>query len=128
MRLLIITVLTLFLGVAAKAQTAVANLNITLTDVQTVRIPEFAADVSTQKVQDNSAVEMLSPATSQVKVYSSHNSDIEKLNKEFYTGNSRNSSIITYASNNSRYSKGQTPHNKGVRTAPQLLVYQIDPR
>lgn len=128
MRILIITVLTMFLGVAAKAQTAVANLNITLTDVQTVRISEFAEDINTQKAQDNKAVDMLNPSTSQVKVYSSNNSDIEKLNKEFYTSINRNSSINTYASNNSKNSNRKNSINKDFISSPQLIVYQIDPR
>ena len=131
MRLLIIIVLGMFLSLEVNAQTSTASLYITLTDIQSVKIPETNTNEEGQQnfVADSSnPVQLLSPAASQIKKYDSHTSDISKLNREFYSGENRHSSVHMYAANNHSASARQSARAGNRNMQAQLIVYQIDPR
>lgn len=123
MKILILCVLALFVGIAAQAQSTTANLNIILTDVQSVKFGSVSQqDLAPELQQRSSAntLQVLSHSTSQVKRIHSKSAEYEKLYKEL---SSKLGSAAAYAGV-SQAAKGSK--QKGATFSH--IVYQVDPR
>ena len=132
MRSILLCITLLLYGLVSEAQTNVASLNITLTDVQSVTFTNASlkevAPVNSQESQ-NSTLNVLNSSTSQIKKITSKNSEYERLYKEFYNDkalsslSSPNGDIYNVAVNNT--TSAIRPKGQNV---PNLVIYQIDPR
>jgi hypothetical protein len=123
MKILILCVLALFVGIAAQAQSTTANLNIILTDVQSVKFGSVSQQDLAPELQQRSSANtllVLSHSTSQVKRIDSKSAEYEKLYKEL---SSKLGSAAAYA--------GMSQAVKGSKqkgTTFSHIVYQVDPR
>lgn len=125
MKLIILCILALCVGIAAQAQSTTASLNITLTDVQSVKFGEVSQQDLAPAVHDgsgNGLFQMLSSATSQVKRIHSESAEYEKLYKEL---SATLGSAATYAS--APVSSG-TRSLKEKQASPSHIIYQVNPR
>lgn len=122
----------LLFGLVSSAQTNIASLNITLTDVQSVTFSNAVLNEVApegKQLSQSSGLNILSSSNSQIKKISSKNSEYEKLYKEFQsdkalTGVSNfNTNIYDAAVNTISYAK--RPKNQNTSN---LVIYQIDPR
>ncbi len=124
MKILILCVLTLFIGTTAQAQSNTASLNIILTDVQSVKFGDVSAQdlaPGSRQSSSNNTLQMLSRSTSQVKRIHSKSAEYEKLYREL---SSKLGSEATYAS----LIPAAKGSSKGKGTMPSHIVYQVDPR
>lgn len=132
MRSILLCITLLLFGLISEAQTNVASLNITLTDVQSVTFSNASlkenAPANSQNSQ-NSTLNVLNSSTSQIKKISSKNYEYERLYKEFYNNkalsglSSPNGDIYNVAVNSP--SSARRPKGQKV---PNLVIYQVDPR
>lgn len=122
MRSFVLCISILLVGFVSQAQTNVASLNITLTDVQSVTFSNSSlneGDPVKKDVSQSGALKMLSNSTSQIKKIDSTNLEYERLNKEFYSGKANKG----FAMNST--SSAKKPRNSN---SSNLIIYQIDPR
>lgn len=121
MKSILLCISMLLIGIAARAQSNTASLNITLTDVQSVTFSSTALiDITpdSKEISQNGAHKVLSRSTSQIKKISSANSEYERLFKEFYAGRVTNGLAVNTSS---------TKRSKTSNTS-NLVIFQIDPR
>ena len=132
MRAILLCITLLLFGLDSEAQTTIASLNITLTDVQSVTFSSAAfKEVASGSKQEPiiAEIKVLSSSTSQIKKISPANSEYERLYNIFYDekASSANSSssgkIYNLALNNS--TSAREPENRKISN---LVIYQIDPR
>ncbi len=126
MKIIILCILALSIGIVAKAQSATANLNITLTDVQSVKFGEVSQEEAAPAAQENapnSDLKVLSRSTSQVKKIHSKTEEYEKLYKELSSklGSAAIYTAAAVAPVAKRSSQGSPP-------VLSHIIYQVDPR
>ena len=122
MRSVVLCISLLFISFVSQAQTTIASLNITLTDVQSVTFGSAALDEpdpDKKEVSQVVALKVLSNSTSQIRKFNSTNSEYEKLYKEFYAGKANNTLAVN--------STSSTTKPRGSKSS-NLVIYQIDPR
>jgi hypothetical protein len=122
MRPFVLCISLLFISFVSQAQTTIASLNITLTDVQSVTFGSAALnelDPDKKEASQVVALKVLSNSTSQIRRISSTNSEYEKLYKEFYAGKANNTLAVN--------STSSTERPRGSKSS-NLVIYQIDPR
>lgn len=126
MKILTLCILALSVGISAQAQSTTASLNITFTDVQSVKFDEVSSQQDlAPAVHDgskNTPLQMLSRSTSQVKRIDSKSAEYEKLYKEL---------SVTLGSA-AIYANAPVPAVKrslrGKEASPSHIIYQVDPR
>lgn len=122
MKSLALCISILLIGFVSKAQTSMASLNITLTDVQSVTFSNASLDETDplkKVISQSGALRVLSNSTSQIKIINSTNLEYETRNKEFYAGKANKGLAINTTSSAKR------PRNSN---SSNLIIYQIDPR
>jgi hypothetical protein len=119
-----------FIAGNIQAQTATASLNITFTDIQSVKIidlPDQAkADPSKRKPGKNVVI-LMNPVTSQVRQFDSLTDNMDLFFQELQTASKLQGSDFI-ATANTKNTELLADLNKKSKTSIPLVVYQIDPR
>lgn len=132
MKSILLCITFLLFGLVSRAQTNIASLNITLTDVQSVTFSNAVLNEVApegKQLSQSAGLNILSSSTSQIRKISSKNSEYEKLFKEFQSNkaltgvSNSNTNFYDPALNTVSYAK--RPKNQNTSN---LVIYQIDPR
>ncbi len=131
MKTIILCILKLSIGLVVKAQSNTASLNITLTDVQSIKFDSPSLDESAavkENITKNENLQVLNRSTAQIRKISSETSEYARLYKEIYSGSavsnssSSNGNVYTMAVNRT------DRKTSALQKKSNLVIYQVDPR
>jgi len=119
-----------FIAGNIQAQTATASLNITFTDIQSVKIidlPDQAKADPSKRKPGKKVVILMNPVTSQVRQFDSLTDNMDLFFQELQTASKLQGSDFI-ATANTKNTELLADLNKKSKTSIPLVVYQIDPR
>jgi hypothetical protein len=129
MKGVLIFVLLFFLNAEIKAQVGVSSLNITLSDIQSVKIvelPENSKAKFSEKNPGKGKVIILNPAASQVREIVSLPEDKEPASPQNNKGSKMETPPAVFSGSGNTMQT--TNLNQGTKKGIPLIVYQFDPR
>ena len=131
MKTIIVCILTLSIGIVAKAQSTTASLNITITDVQSVKFDGSSLGEAVpvnEEIAKNGTLQVLSRSTSQIRKINSKTSEYARLYKEIYSDTAVNASSSANPNVNRVAMNRTNPKGLGPQNNSNLVIYQVDPR
>lgn len=122
-------ILFFIIATEIKAQVASSSLNITLSDIQSIRIIEYPSqskEVLSEKIRGKAKISILNPSNSQIRKFESLT---EISESEFHKNNKGSemeipSPVFSGSGNNMQMANLSQSTKRGI----PLVLYQIDPR